>query len=85
MAKKDWDFAVLIKPPALHFCFTHQHAAIADRMCTDLLAACEALRRRQGPPMAGGKAKLYGMSSTLPDRGALGDILLGYQDIMLTP
>lgn len=84
LSAKGWHFAVLIQPPALHFCFTYQHAQVADQLCQDLLEGCKVLRS-QGKPVTGGKAKLYGMASSLPDREGLADLLVAYQDIMLSP
>ena len=33
-------------------------------------------------PVKGGKAPIYGMATSLPDRGAVGDILTMYQDLV---
>ena len=86
MSAKGWHLSALIKPAAVHFCFTHQHARIGPSLCADLLACCAIVRQKiASGEKPKGKAKIYGMSNSIPDRQGLGDLLHAYQDIILSP
>mmetsp|Transcript_15689 Transcript_15689/g.43899 ORF Transcript_15689/g.43899 Transcript_15689/m.43899 type:complete len:682 (+) Transcript_15689:29-2074(+) len=84
LSKKGWHLSALHLPPALHMCFTASHTPeTAEQLLQDIAACREALLSGEGNA-EGGSAKLYGMSSSLPDRKLVGDILSIYQDIQLS-
>ncbi|KAG2490349.1 hypothetical protein HYH03_011151 [Edaphochlamys debaryana] len=89
-----WHLNALQKPPALHFCFTAMNArssaplvAALRQGVTEVLAAAAAAKGRGGGGKGdgGGSAPVYGMANSAPDRGMVGEFLVAYQDVMLTP
>jgi hypothetical protein len=92
LAKRGWIYGYLIKPAALHFCFTMQHATGVAAQKADLAAACAELRESMKKQKANGKAspvsdkvKLYGMAGSTFGVDSIADVLLSYQDAMLEP
>ena len=91
LAAKGWNYGFLIKPPALHFCFTLQHTNGVDAMCHDLKACCAELRAQSKNGKAGkgqalgDKAKIYGMAGVSANADSVADVLLQYQDLLLAP
>lgn len=86
-----WHLNALQHPPALHMCFTAQHAPVggsgggaAEALLADLKAAVAAARAAPGAAVAGGSAPIYGLAGATPDRGLVRDFLETYQDVLLT-
>ena len=84
-----WHLNALQRPPALHCCFTAQHARGGARgLLADLASAVRLLRERAGAREQEedeeGMAPVYGMASGSPDRGLVGEFLLTFQDVLLT-
>jgi hypothetical protein len=86
LSSKGWNYAYLIKPAALHFCFTMQHASVIKTMCVDLLAACDEVRAAaaNGTAKLPDKAKIYGAASLSLSPSNVAQVLLKYQDAVLS-
>ena len=91
LSEKGWHLNALQHPPALHMCFTAQHAPVggsgggaAEALLADLKAAVAAARAAPGAAVAGGSAPIYGLAGATPDRGLVRDFLETYQDVLLT-
>ena len=84
LERQGWTYASLIKPPALHFCFTQQHVNGMDVMKAHFLQACEDVRSSSSKSRSGGKAKIYGTAAATSDRALVGESLLDYQDVLLS-
>jgi sphinganine-1-phosphate aldolase len=81
-----WHLNALQRPPALHFCVTAACASAMPALVAALREAVAATRERaksRGPAPPGAMAPVYGMAGGLPDRGAVGDMLLHVQDRLL--
>jgi glutamate/tyrosine decarboxylase-like PLP-dependent enzyme len=65
-------------PPSLHLMVSPAHERVADRFLADLGAAVEAVASQPLP--AEGMAALYGALAALPDRGAVGNVILDFLD-----
>ena len=65
----------------MHFCLTMGNVDSVDKLLGDLKVGVAELTCAGSSAQKGGKAPIYGMATALPDRGAVGDILLMYQDI----
>lgn len=81
-----WHLNALQRPPALHFCVTAACAGAVPALVTALreaVAATRAAAKTRGPAAPGAMAPVYGMAGGLPDRGAVGDMLLRIQDRLL--
>lgn len=92
LSKAGWTYSFLIKPAALHFCFTLQHVAGTQAMCDDFRQACADVRDAskskkgwRGEPTIGDKAHMYGMASSSVNASSVQDVLLQYQDALLAP
>lgn len=85
LLKRGWHFNTLIKPPALHFVFTQQHKAAVPGMVEDLEAALAELRALPAAERAkaSGKAKVYGLATSVSERGLVAGLLSDYQDAVL--
>jgi glutamate/tyrosine decarboxylase-like PLP-dependent enzyme len=85
MTERGWSLNGLHKPPALHVCVTLRHAqpGVAERLLSDLRAAVDEVRDE--PAKEGGMAPIYGMAASLPDRGAVADMLKVYMDLWYRP
>ncbi len=82
MTEKGWSLNGLHKPPCVHLCVTlrHTQADIAQRFLDDLAAAVETVK--ETPQSEGGMAPVYGMAATMPDRGAVSELLARYMDMI---
>ncbi len=78
-----WHLNALQRPAALHFCVTPANAGAIPALLAALRQAVTRVRAAKGKPAKGGMAPVYGLAGGLPDRGAVGDLLKGVQDIML--
>lgn len=83
LERRGWSYSSLIKPQALHFCFTQQHVNGMDIMKSQFLEACEELRA-SGAKSVAGKAKMYGSAAATSDRAFVSDSLLDFQDVVLS-
>jgi glutamate/tyrosine decarboxylase-like PLP-dependent enzyme len=77
--ERGWHMDRQIKPSSLHLMITPVHAGLEDRFLADLATAVDEVR---ADPQAaqGGQAALYGMMTTLPDRGMVDEIVLQMLD-----
>lgn len=83
LQSKGWQLSVLQAPPALHLCITAANVSCVPRLVADLrLSVYEVLSLPEG--IKGGKAPIYGMAGSVPDRGVVGDLLKDIQDILLS-
>ena len=81
-----WHLNALQRPAALHFCVTDACAAAVPALVAalrDAVAGARERARTRGPAPPGAMAPVYGMAGGLPDRGAVGDMLLRVQDKLL--
>ena len=79
-----WTLNALQRPAALHFCVTPANAESVPQLLDDLGQAVAKVRAaKKGKAVQGGMAPVYGLAGSLPDRGAVGDILKLAQDVML--
>lgn len=74
MDAKGWHLDRQQKPAKLHHVVTPPHAAVADRFLADLREAVASVA--DTGPVEGGRAAMYGMLGTLPDRGAVRDVII---------
>jgi len=81
MSQKGWTLNVLQFPTSVHFCLTMGSVDSVDALVADLRVGVEELMKAGSSAQTGGKAPIYGMATALPDRGAVGDILVMYQDL----
>jgi sphinganine-1-phosphate aldolase len=82
-ASGGWHLNALQRPAALHFCVTPANAEAVPQLLGDLAQAVAKVRAEKGKGGKGGMAPVYGLAGSLPDRGAVGDILKLAQDVML--
>jgi glutamate/tyrosine decarboxylase-like PLP-dependent enzyme len=82
MSQRRWNLNALHKPPAAHLCVTlrHTQTGVAERFMDDLRSAVGHVKAH--PEERGGMAPVYGMAATLPLRGAVGDMLKRYIDLL---
>eukprot|EP00892_Ulva_mutabilis_P003232 jgi/Ulvmu1/1290/UM011_0014.1 len=80
-----WHFNTLQKPAALHFVFTPQHKATVPALVEDLAAIIATLRAMPAAERskAGGRAKVYGLASSVSQQGLVAGLLSDYQDAVL--
>jgi len=77
---RGWHLNALQRPPAVHIAVTLQHAGMADAFGADLADAVDEVRRNP-KGRKDSMAPIYGMAGSVPDRGAIGDILKAYMDV----
>jgi sphinganine-1-phosphate aldolase len=82
MSGKGWHLNALMFPPAVHMCFTAQHTQIVGKLIQDLKDSVQQLRENPDS-VQGGTAPIYGMAGVIPDRKAVGEILIATQDVLL--
>jgi sphinganine-1-phosphate aldolase len=82
MAHKGWSLNGLHKPSCVHLCVTLRHTqpGVAVRFLRDLEAAVAHVKAN--PEEKGTLAPVYGMASTMPLRGVVGDMLKRYLDLI---
>ncbi len=82
MTKRGWSLNGLQKPAAVHLCVTLRHTqpGVAQRFLEDLRASVEAVRH--SPPTSEGMAPVYGLASSLPFKGLVGDLMASYIDAL---
>jgi glutamate/tyrosine decarboxylase-like PLP-dependent enzyme len=82
MTQRGWSLNGLQNPPAVHLCVTLRHAepGVVEKFGEDLRASVEAVRN--SAPKAGGMAPVYGLASSLPFKGLVGDLLCSYVDAL---
>ncbi|KDD76080.1 hypothetical protein H632_c365p1, partial [Helicosporidium sp. ATCC 50920] len=83
LTARGWHLNPLQFPPALHMCFTAAHGEEDVRqLLADLheVVTAELDNPTRG---AGGDAPMYGAAAAMPDRRIVGDLLVGYQHVLL--
>jgi sphinganine-1-phosphate aldolase len=82
MTHKGWSLNGLHKPSCVHLCVTLRHTqpGVAVRFLRDLEAAVAHVKAN--PEEKGTLAPVYGMASTMPLRGVVGDMLKRYLDLI---
>lgn len=83
MSERGWFFDRGQAPPSLHLTVSPAHEAIAQEFLADLRACVEQTRASKEQPQ--GKAALYGMLGSLPDRAFVRDALLELMDSFDAP
>ena len=89
MTRHGWLINALQRPDGLHFCITTVHSeSTVDCLLSDLRSAIESLLSQRdiyssSQNKSEGRAPIYGMASSLPDRTLVGEMLADTQDIML--
>ncbi|BDA43135.1 Sphingosine-1-phosphate lyase [Coccomyxa sp. Obi] len=83
LSARGWHLNALQLPPALHMCFTAQHATIVKPLLKDLGEIVEELQSG-GEEVKDGMAPVYGLASVSPDRNIIGEFLVAYQDVLLS-
>ncbi len=78
LEEKGWRLDRQQRPPSLHMMVSPAHEAVAGEFLADLGAAARSLEGR--PPAMEGMAAMYGMLAVLPDRGAVGRVVLDFLD-----
>ncbi|MFZ5440576.1 MAG: pyridoxal phosphate-dependent decarboxylase family protein [Myxococcota bacterium] len=82
MSKRGWHLNGLQKPPAIHLCVTLRHAepGVAERFLAALRESVQQVRDL--PPAKDGMAPVYGLASSMPFKGLVGDLLCAYLDAL---
>ncbi len=82
MTKRGWSLNGLQNPAAVHLCVTLRHAqpGVLDAFSKDLAEAVDAARAV--PKTKDGMAPVYGLASSLPFKGLVGDLLCAYVDAL---
>lgn len=82
MTARGWSLNGLHRPRCVHLCVTLRHAqlGVAERFLDDLRAAVDEVRAQ--PRKKGGMAPIYGLAASVPFRGAVGDLLSRYIDLL---
>jgi sphinganine-1-phosphate aldolase len=78
MDTRGWHLDRQQMPPKLHLVVTPAHKGIVGAFLADLEAATESVASEG--PAPGGRAAMYGMLGTLPDRSAVGKVILDFLD-----
>jgi glutamate/tyrosine decarboxylase-like PLP-dependent enzyme len=75
MSRRGWSLNGLHHPSCVHIALTLRHLepGVLDRFLEDLRWSVDEVRR--SPGKSGGMAPVYGMASSLPFRGLIGDLL----------
>ena len=77
--QRGWHMDRQIRPASLHLMITPVHAGLEGRFLEDLTAAVDEVRAHPEASQ-GGQAAVYGMMTTLPDRGMVDEIVLQMMD-----
>lgn len=82
MTKRHWSINGLHKPSALHIAITlrHTQTGVAERFINDLKESVAEVKAQ--PKTKDGMAPIYGLAASIPFRGAVGDLLKRYLDIL---
>jgi glutamate/tyrosine decarboxylase-like PLP-dependent enzyme len=82
MSRRGWSLNGLDRPPAVHIAVTLRHTqpGVAQRFIEDLRDAVDYVKTH--PDESTGMAPVYGMASSMPLRGLVGDILTRYVDMI---
>lgn len=82
MTKRGWSLNGLQKPAAVHLCVTLRHTqpGVAEKFLSDLSASVQAVK--DVPPSGEGMAPVYGLASSLPFKGLVGDLMCAYIDAL---
>ena len=86
ITQRGWHLNALQYPPSIHMCLTAAHSEeLVGKLVQDLRECVEMLRSDPKLNLKGGKAPMYGMAASLPDRATVGDVLAVFQDSLLAP
>jgi glutamate/tyrosine decarboxylase-like PLP-dependent enzyme len=82
MTKRGWHLNGLQKPPAVHLCVTLRHTqpGVVEQFLEALRESVRAARDL--PASKDGMAPVYGLASSLPFKGLVGDLLASYVDAL---
>ena len=82
MSERGWSLNGLHKPTCIHICVTlpQTQPGVSKRFIEDLKQSVEAVKAN--PHRKGGMAPVYGLAANLPLRGAVGNLLKKYMDIL---
>ena len=82
MSARGWSLNGLQKPAAVHLCVTLRHAqpGVVEAFAEDLRASVATVRNTA--PSKDGMAPVYGLASSLPFKGLVGDLLCSYVDAL---
>jgi glutamate/tyrosine decarboxylase-like PLP-dependent enzyme len=78
MDTRGWQLDRQQMPPKLHLVVTPAHKEIVGQFLADLEAATKSVATEG--PAPGGRAAMYGMLGTLPDRSAVEKVILDFLD-----
>lgn len=85
LVSRGWLLNPLQRPDGLHFCVTPVHSPeLMDELADVLEEEVDRLAQSSsGASADGGRAPIYGMASSLPDRDLVKDLLVDAQDVLL--
>jgi hypothetical protein len=83
MDSRGWHLDRQQMPPKLHLVVTPAHKEIAGQFLADLEAATHSAASEG--PTPGGRAAMYGMLGSLPDRGAVEKVIQDFLDRATEP
>jgi sphinganine-1-phosphate aldolase len=78
MQQRGWFLDRQQRPASLHMMITPAHASLASEIVDDLRAAVDTVKK--GKLTVEGAAAMYGMLGEMPDRGAVGELVLDLMD-----
>lgn len=80
MTERGWSLNGLHRPDCVHICVTlrHTQTGVVERFLNDLEKSVDEVKKN--PQAEEGRAPIYGMASTLPARGFIGEFLKRYLD-----
>jgi glutamate/tyrosine decarboxylase-like PLP-dependent enzyme len=81
MQERGWHLDRQQRPPSLHMMITPAHEKLTGEIVSDLRACVASVQRGAAPA---GSAAMYGMLGSMPDRGAVRDLVLEVLDSMST-
>ncbi|RKP09837.1 sphinganine-1-phosphate aldolase BST1 [Thamnocephalis sphaerospora] len=81
MSRRGWHLNSLQNPDAVHIACTMLTVPVAEQFCQDLKAAVDEVRA--DPELSKhGKAAIYGMAATIPDKSVIGEVAKGFVDAL---
>eukprot|EP00741_Cyanophora_paradoxa_P004687 tig00000823_g4549.t1 len=82
LSKRGWHLNALHKPACLHVCVTLPTTLSYQRLLSDLREAVREVAGAGAGASKEGMAPIYGMAASVPDRGAINDVLARYLDAL---
>jgi sphinganine-1-phosphate aldolase len=81
MSRRGWHLNSLQHPDAVHIACTMLTVPVADQFCEDLQASVDEVKAN--PELSKqGKAAIYGMAATIPDKSIIGEVAKGFVDAL---